>query len=159
MSAALTQVMTRLFCCGILCGVAMILSGDSPAKEITRICSAALMIISLLSCLRVALPELDLVADTYRADIERQINATLAAGEEERRSLLQTEVGARLRANAARLGVDCDFSVIAATDGSSVKKVVIAPRAPCTSDMKSAVITMAAEQCGIARAEITWRDE
>lgn len=159
MSAALTQVMTRLFCCGILCGVAMILSGDGPAKEITRICSAALMIIALLSCLRVALPELDLAADTYRADIERQINAALAAGEEERRTLLQTEVGARLRANAARLGADCDFSVIAATDGSAVKKVVITPRVPCTSDMKSAVITMAAEQCGIARAEITWRDE
>lgn len=158
MSAALTQVMTRLFCCGILCGVAMILSGDSPAKEITRICSAALMIISLLSCLRVALPELNLAADTYRADIERQIDAALAAGEQERRTLLQTEIGARLRANATRLGADCEFSVIASADGSAVKKVVITPRAPCTADVKSAVISMAAEQCGIARSEIVWRD-
>lgn len=158
MSAALTQVMTKLFCCGILCGVAMILSGDSPAKEITRICSAALMIISLLSCLRIALPELNLATDTYRADIERQIDAALAAGEQERRTLFQTEIGARLRANATRLGADCEFSVIASTDGSAVKKVVITPRAPCTADVKSAVISMAAEQCGIARAEIVWRD-
>ena len=159
MSATLTQVMIRLFCCGILCSVALILTSDSPAKEITRICSAALMIIALLSCLRVALPELNLVADTYRADIERQINAALEAGKEERRALLQNEVGARLRASATILGADCDFSVIAATDASSVKKVVITPRATCTADIKSAVITMASEQCGIPRAEIVWRDE
>lgn len=159
MSEGLSQVLIRLFCCGLLCSIAMILSGSGPAREIVRICCAAVMMIALLLCFRMPLPQLLDTAEQYREEMQRSIDAALAAGEEERRALLQAEVAVRLRDECARLGADCEFSVLAATDGTyTVKKVEIHPLAPCTADLENSVIAMTAQQCGIARAEVIWRE-
>lgn len=121
------NLMVRVFAGGIICAIALILSGGGAKKEIVRLCCACLMVILILSPIKGAGIS---IFDVPRQaeDIKAQINRAAELSHSEEIKQIRTELEAYIVRRGSALGTQCAAEVECRADAQSqliIDKIII----------------------------------
>lgn len=159
MSDFFRVLITRIFAGGIICTLAMMLTGEGAKKEIVRLGCACLMVILVFTPFR----GVSLNTEWLRksgADISDYVKEGMEKAEQERFESAARNIEAHIVRRAAAEGVECRADV--KYHITNEKRFVIDEiRISCggKSDKREALQKAIEEDCGVSGNQIIWIKE
>ena len=156
MKEVFTAYMIRIFGGGLICTVAMMLTGGGAKKEIVRLCCVCIMVIFILTPVKGADIDFESLFSIY--DTKDYVNDTVEKAADYQYSAIAGNICGYISENAEKLGIKCLALLDYEVDENNVFTInaITIRHHPADEQALSSLREMIASDCGITYEQMTF---
>jgi hypothetical protein len=154
-SEFLTGWMVKIFAGGVICAIAMRLSGDGARREIVRLCGACLMLLLIFAPLKGEAVDFSGILDA-KGDVGGQIDAALRENQSREAEAVAAALEQYITELAAARGVTATAAITYRVDADGAMTLTGATvnHAPTDAGTLAALRADIARDCGVPEGQI-----
>lgn len=159
MSTMVASFLVRIFIGGLICAVALILTGEGAQKEVMRLCCAAFMVIVIFTSFSKANLSLDFNFSQAREDTQAYVDDALEKAQDYQFSAVTGQLSNYIEDKGKELGIDCQATLEHGLDEQQtyqVTHVTVLYTGEVTQDRLDQLAQAIESDCGIAREKQTF---